>query len=352
MLQDVDCEALLVWRRTGFFRVPTVFWFSGWRWTGDHTFKALSIFFESLAGLEPMRRTHLCLYGGPTQDSPGLRSCLESLQASGCQALTCSGGKCTGIRTSLNGKVGTYQGDLQDFYVSSPLLFAPSTVSFTMTVLHNAPLRRLTLISTALSPTMWTALLASLELPWLTFLEVEAKCPIPALADFLLRHHVSELRVYPSKDLIRPGMKLRLRPCGPIPSLATLDAPANLITNLMRRVEVQTLSKLTIRLYPLGKKQTMFPVLMDCSTKFPQLTELSVVVEDDVLDGAMFAVPDDKRSCSAKIIVFRLSDKIPNIVVSHKTCRHHDGLTEKTKGTFCTLDAIIPRGAHAVSPYL
>ena len=77
IMGDEDCKALLVWRHTESFRVPRILWFSGLQWTGDHQFCALSIFFGSLMGLEPVRQVHLSLYLGPTQDSPGLLSCLE-----------------------------------------------------------------------------------------------------------------------------------------------------------------------------------------------------------------------------------------------------------------------------------
>ena len=62
ILGDEDCEALLVWRCTDSFRVPRVLWFRGSQWTGDHQFHALSILFDSLMGLEPVRKVHLSLY--------------------------------------------------------------------------------------------------------------------------------------------------------------------------------------------------------------------------------------------------------------------------------------------------
>ena len=66
----------------------------------------------SLMELEPMQQAHLCLYAGPTQDFLGLLSCLESIQASGCQELHCSGRACTGIQTSLNGCIDHYTSNL------------------------------------------------------------------------------------------------------------------------------------------------------------------------------------------------------------------------------------------------
>lgn len=66
-------------------------------------------------------------------------------------------------------------------------------MSFTVMALHNAPLQRLALTNTTLMPGEWTALFSSLKLPQLTALEVEAKCPIPTLISFLLKHKVQEL---------------------------------------------------------------------------------------------------------------------------------------------------------------
>jgi len=80
VLRDEDCEALLIWRCTKSFKVPRVVWFAGLWWMGNCQFHALSVFFNSLMGLEPVQQAHLCLYVGPTQDSPGLLSCVESIQ--------------------------------------------------------------------------------------------------------------------------------------------------------------------------------------------------------------------------------------------------------------------------------
>ena len=319
ILGDEDCEALLVWRRTDSFRVPRVLWFRGSRWTGDHQFRALSIFFDSLMGLEPVRKVHLSLYSGPTQDSPGLLSCLESIRASGCQELHCRGGRCPGIQTSLGGRFGSCTSSLRVLCFDSPLLFTHRTVSFTVTALHNASLQRLTLTNTALTPGEWTVLLTSLKLPQLTALEVEAKCPIPTLISFLLKHQVQELRISPDKCHVTSGVKLRPRPRALIPSLKALDAPAEVIITLMRFMDVPTpFPKLGIRLRSLRDQHLIFPVLMDCTEKFPELEELRVTLEDENGDEVVYAVPEDERICSAKSVVFHLlkPENNPDHIVS------------------------------------
>ena len=118
-------------------------------------------------GLEPVRKVHLSLYSGPTQDSPGLLSHPESIRASGCQELHCHGGRCPGIQTSLSGRFGSCTSSLQVLCCNSPLLFTHRTMSFTVTALHNTSLQRLALTNTALTPREWTVLLTSLKLPQL-----------------------------------------------------------------------------------------------------------------------------------------------------------------------------------------
>jgi len=238
VLRDKDCEALLVWRHTKSFKMPRVLWFAGSRWTGDHQFRALSVFFNLLMGLEPVQQVHLCLYAGPTQDSPGLLSCLESIQASGCQELHCSGGACTGIQTSLNGCVYHCTSNLRVLRVDSPLLFMCWTVSFMVTALHNTPLQHLALTNTGLTPAEWTALMALLKLPQLNVLEVEARCPIPTLVGFLLRHQVQELCVSSDKHHSTSRVKLCPQPRVFIPSLVMLNALAEVITTMMHLMDV------------------------------------------------------------------------------------------------------------------
>lgn len=183
--------------------------------------------------MEPVHRVNLCLYRGATQDSPELCSCLESIQASGCHELDCTG-RCVGTRSSINGTISSCGSSLQVISIESPLLFAPSAVSFTMTALHNAPLQQLTLVNTALSPDMWKNLLESLELPRLSALAVDVKCPIPTLVDFLLKHQVQDLRVHSDdKHRITNGIKLHSRPRSFLSSLAMLDAPADVINGLL-----------------------------------------------------------------------------------------------------------------------
>ena len=189
-------------------------------------------------GLEPVCKVHL--YSGPTQDSPGLLSYLESIQASGCQELHCHGGRCPGIQTSLSGHFGSCTSSLQVLCFDSPLLYTHQTVSFTVTALHNSSLQCLALTNTALMPGEWTVLLTPLKLPQLTTLEVEAKCPIPTLISFFLKHQVHELRISPNKCHVTSRVKSCPQPHILIPSLKALDTPAEVIIILMCFMDVPT----------------------------------------------------------------------------------------------------------------
>ncbi|KAI9462590.1 hypothetical protein HD554DRAFT_2041167 [Boletus coccyginus] len=253
MLSDKDCEMLLVWRCTDSFKMPKVIWFSGLHCTGDHQFRALSIFFDSLRGLEPVDRVYLCFYQGPAQASLALYSCLESILGSGCQGLHCYGGPYRGRRTTPND---------------------PDTP------LRNAPLQRLTLINTALTPDDWTELFASLILPHLTVLEVGAECPIPILVKFLLKHRVRNLRIAPRNHSMTVPFTAKLRPRlrAPVPSLAVLDGQAEVIKKLMRHIDVPgSLQHLTVRLCGLNNHRLLLQELLDCAENFAELEELRVM---------------------------------------------------------------------------
>lgn len=88
---DRDCELLLVWRCTGSFKLLSTILFLGSRFTGDHQFHALMVFFHSLQGLGSVHQVYISLYQGPIEPSLALISCLESITESGCESLHCLG---------------------------------------------------------------------------------------------------------------------------------------------------------------------------------------------------------------------------------------------------------------------
>ncbi|KAI9459801.1 hypothetical protein HD554DRAFT_2041818 [Boletus coccyginus] len=311
MLSDKDCEMLLVWRRTDSFKMPKVIWFSGSHCTGDRQFRALSIFFDSLRGLEPVDRVYLCFYQGPAQASLALYSCLESILGSGCQGLHCYGGPYRGRRTTPNDPDTPCVNNLRALRIDSPLLFTHS--------LRNAPLQRLTLINTALTPDDWTELFASLILPHLTVLEVGAECPIPILVKFLLKHRVRNLRIAPRNHSMTVPFTAKLRPRlrAPVPSLAVLDGQAEVIKKLMRHIDVPgSLQHLTVRLCGLNNHRLLLQELLDCAENFAELEELRVMVGSENDEQTVYAVPDDERTCSARNLVLQPSRPTtnPNII--------------------------------------
>jgi len=176
-----------------------------------------------------------------------------------------------------------------------------------ITALHNAPLQHLALTNTGLTPAEWTALMASLKLPQLNVLEVEARCPIPTLISFLSRHQVQELHVSFNKHHSTSKVKLCPRPRTFIPSLVTLNALVEVITTMMHFMDVsKPFPSLAIQLRPLSGQHCVFPMLMDCTEKFQELEELQITVENDINDLAVCAVPDDEHVCSAKCVVLHL----------------------------------------------
>jgi hypothetical protein len=173
------CEALPVWRRSQAFVVPGLIWITASQDTTDRHFRALRIFFESLEGLEGIRRVQLCLYGSPSYVSPSLTSFLESVQSTKCQELHCLGTRRTGLEICVNGRSFLRNSSLEVLNINSLLLFTPPAVSFTLTILRNAPLRKLTLTNTTFKPKQWSTLLSQLDLPQLSQLAVDDTCPIP-----------------------------------------------------------------------------------------------------------------------------------------------------------------------------
>ncbi|KIJ06483.1 hypothetical protein PAXINDRAFT_20324, partial [Paxillus involutus ATCC 200175] len=243
------CEALPVWRRSQAFVVPGLIWITASQDTTDRHFRALRIFFESLEGLEGIRRVQLCLYGSPSYVSPSLTSFLESVQSTKCQELHCLGMRRTGLEICVNGRSFLRNSSLEVLNINSPLLFTPPAVSFTLTILRNAPLRKLTLTNTTFKPKQWSTLLSQLDLPQLSQLAVDDTCPIPALVDFLHRHKVCNLLIHHKDDLTPPLLPWRSRSRTPLPSLVVLDGSPAIILSLMRLVDIShPFQRLVVRL--------------------------------------------------------------------------------------------------------
>ncbi|KIJ07119.1 hypothetical protein PAXINDRAFT_19680, partial [Paxillus involutus ATCC 200175] len=268
--------------------------------TTDRHFRALRIFFESLEGLEGIRRVQLCLYGSPSYVSPSLTSFLESVQSTKCQELHCLGTRRTGLEICVNGRSFLRNSSLEVLNINSPLLFTPPAVSFTLTILRNAPLRKLTLTNTTFKPKQWSTLLSQLDLPQLSQLAVDDTCPIPALVDFLHRHKVCNLLIHHKDDLTPPLLPWRSRSRTPLPSLVVLDGSPAIILSLMRLVDIShPFQRLVVRLDSASVEQNHLLDLLSCTEYLTDLHELHVIIPNNATNLSNYP-EGDMRVCPAK----------------------------------------------------
>ncbi|KIJ05828.1 hypothetical protein PAXINDRAFT_20942, partial [Paxillus involutus ATCC 200175] len=303
------CEALPVWRRSQAFVVPGLIWITASQDTTDRHFRALQIFFESLEGLEGIRRVQLCLYGSPSYVSPSLTSFLESVQSTNF------------LRNS----------SLKVLNINLPLLFTPPTVSFTLTILRNAPLRKLTLTNTTFKPKQWSTLLSQLDLPQLSQLAVDDTCPIPALVDFLHRHKVCNLLIHHKDDLTPPLLPWQSRSRTPLPSLVVLDGSPAIILSLMRLVDIShPFQRLVVRLDSASVEQNHLSDLLSCTEYLTDLHELHVIIPDNATNLSNYP-EGDMRVCPAKDVWLSGTNPL--------TCT--DVILKCLAVTLCALDASI-----------
>ncbi|KAI6037168.1 hypothetical protein BKA83DRAFT_4486147 [Pisolithus microcarpus] len=275
--------ALLVWRRTNAFVMPDSIWFSVTGATTDRHLQALSIFFESLQGREPMPRVHLQLPTAPRQPSDSFIRLLDSIRTSGCTDLHCHDVKQTyGVSrtelksSSFTGAILPRGSKLEVIELTSSLFFSPIVIPFTITTLCSSPITRLTLMNTSLTTVQWTTLLKHLSLQHLLSLAVDSSCPIQSLVGFLAHHNVKDL-VF-SRGQPTSTRSPRVRVCLPLPSLEHLDGPPACIQSLASLAKLPTtLESLTIRFHQSSLSD--IPLLEDvlaCAAHFPDLRELCV----------------------------------------------------------------------------
>jgi hypothetical protein len=313
------CEALPVWRRSQAFVVPGLIWITASQDTTDRHFRALRIFFESLEGLEGIRRVQLCLYGSPSYVSPSLTSFLESVQSTKCQELHCLGMRRTGLEICVNSRSFLRNSSLEVLNINSPLLFTPPAVSFTLTILRNAPLRKLTLTNTTFKPKQWSTLLSQLDLLQLSQLAVDDTCPIPALVDFLHRHKVCNLLIHHKDDLTPPLLPWRSRSRTPLPSLVVLDGSPAIILSLMRLVDIShPFQRLVVRLDSASVEQNHLSDLLSCTEYLTDLHELHVIIPDNATNLSNYP-EGDMRVCPAKDVWLSGTNPLTctDVIVSH-----------------------------------
>jgi len=157
-IEHTKLEALSVWRRTNAFVTPDSIWFSVTEATTDRHLNALSAFFKSLQGCDPVPRVHLHLPHAPRQPTASFNCLLNGIRASGCKDFHCHDVQQTyGIpRTSLKSSYFTKatsscDSKLEVLEIASSVFFSPMVLPFTITTLCNSPITRLTLTNTLLT---------------------------------------------------------------------------------------------------------------------------------------------------------------------------------------------------------
>ena len=278
---------------------------------------------QAVAVLEPIHCVYLSLYSSLFGDSPALLSLLQSVQASGCEALFCHGTRHMIVKSTVNDRHTTLicPSNIQVLHIEFPLLFVPTCISFTLAALHSAPLRDLAFTNTSLTHNQWSTLLRRLTLPHLSVLKINDTCPISSLVGFLHRHRVEHLRfcchTACSLDLVK-----RRRSRIPLRSLSTLDASPAMITSLMCFVDIPlTFKHLVVRPNQVPDKHGLLSTLLACTEPFADLSELQVNIPGDVDDLLAYAMNNDLRTCSAKEVFLAVSPPLgnPDAIVSHHT---------------------------------
>ena len=183
-VDEKNGEALLVWRRMANFTCPNNIYCSLFNAKDSHL-RALGIFFKS-PQCANIPTAYLSRSGGE-ESLAATATLLASIRASGCQSLSYSAHSNPSAPrvTSFPRSSHATPTQFESFSSACNNVFFPPLLSFTLTTLHNSPLRELVLQDAGLSATMWGRLLRSLDLPLLLRLEVDSQCSVRTLLTFL-----------------------------------------------------------------------------------------------------------------------------------------------------------------------
>ena len=171
-VDETNCKALLVWQCMANFTCPNNIYCSLFNAKDSHL-RALGIFFESLRCANIPTAYFSCFCG--EKSLAATATLLASIRASGCQSLSysaCSNPSAPRV-TSFPRSSCAMPTQFESFSLACNNVFSPPLLSFTLTTLHNSPLRELVSQDAGLSATMWGRLLWSLDLPLLLHLEVD-----------------------------------------------------------------------------------------------------------------------------------------------------------------------------------
>ncbi|KIM66045.1 hypothetical protein SCLCIDRAFT_111425 [Scleroderma citrinum Foug A] len=318
-IEHTMLEALSVWRHTKAFVLPDSIWFSVTEATTDCHLNALSAFFESLQGYDPIPRVHLQLPRAPRQPTASFNHFLNCILASGCKDFHCHNVQqtyCipqTCLKSSCFTSTPSCDSKLEVLEITSSIFYSPMIIPFTITTLHNSPITHLTLMNALFMTVQWTTFLAHLSLLHLLSLEVDGSCPTHSLVNFLARHNITRLTFSWGHPTIL-GSSHALA-CLPLPSLECLDGPPACIHSLASLAKLTTLETLTVRIYQTSSTVLFLEDVLACTTHFPNLDDLQVRIPSGG-DCCLLETPRKPHpSCFVKMLFLMCLDSAKHDII-------------------------------------
>jgi hypothetical protein len=296
-----NCEALLVWRRMARFTALRSLYISLGS-SQDHHFRALDLFFRS-PQCANIPAVYLSCYEAPTT-STYFVNLVEGIRESGCREICYSGrSRVPHSQGTIPKSTQTIHSRLESFSADCNTVFSPPLLSFTVTTLHHSPLKDLILNDTGLSPSRWTKLLSTLDLPNLRHLEVDPQCPLRALLNFLQRHRrIDFLQVAPHGKQGKSCLQL---PCVKLPSLRHLGGPPAYVAKLVARLETPgTICSLSLTLLYGPSHNHQLSKVLDCTKYLDSLRNVHIYfpapASDVAFPMASLRFPkSESRTCGA-----------------------------------------------------
>ncbi|KAL4066417.1 hypothetical protein V8B97DRAFT_2025400 [Scleroderma yunnanense] len=266
-LNDVNCSGLLVWRHLSTFVViPRVF---------------------------------LSFINSPTKATAALGSLLQSILTSKCERLTCYALQVTFKKSPCL----AISSKLSHLDISSPLMFKPACIAFTLSVLQNMLLTHLSIMKMSFNPRQWSLLLSQVKLPQLASLEIDMDCPTLDLVLFLAYHQfVTNLTFShhgtPPRQL---GPSHRSISSIDLPHLVELAGSPTCLLPLL-------LCHLTVHFDELKTTDLFFSTILSCVDHLLSLPELDVFLphtdsEDKDILVTCLASPDLNTWISSTLVL-------------------------------------------------
>ena len=318
-IEHTVLEALSVWRCSKAFIMPDSIWFSVTEATTDRHLNALSAFFESLQGYDPIARVHLQLPRAPRQPTASFNRLLNCILASGCKDLHCHDVQQpyhepqTCLKSSYFTRAPSCDSKLEVLEITSSIFYSPMVIPFTITTLRNSPITHLILTNVPFTTVQWSTFLIHLSLPHLLSLEVDGSCPTHSLVNFLARHNVTRLTFSRGHPTV---------PCSshapaylPLPSLECLNGPPACIHSLASLAKLTTLETLTVRFCPTSSTVPFLEEVLACTAHFPNLDDLQVRIPSGA-DRCLLKTPRKPHpSCLVKTLFLMCLDSAKHDII-------------------------------------